>query len=93
MEGNDIEELGWKPMAIDQELQKYYEDRFSMMATQGWKDLCDDMEEMLKVTSNIDNISDEKTLQFRKGELSIIKWVLSLKKMSEQAYEGLNEGS
>ena len=28
------------------ELQKYYEDRFSMMATPGWRDLIDDIEKI-----------------------------------------------
>jgi len=79
---------------MDKELQRYYEDRFSMMATSGWKDLIDDIEEIIKVTSNIDNIKDEKTLQFAKGELSILNWIKSLKSVSEKAYEELNnEGS
>lgn len=82
-------------MAIQQfytpELQRYYEDRFSMMATQGWKDLIEDIEAMLAATNNLDNVETAEKLHFRKGEVSIMKWILGLKEMSEKAYEDLKE--
>lgn len=73
------------------ELQKYYEERFSMMATQGWKDLLEDVDNMATALNNISTVSDEKDLQFKKGELSILTWLKTLKQVSEQAYEDLNE--
>jgi hypothetical protein len=73
------------------ELQKYYEDRFSMMATQGWLDLLEDIDNMATAVNNISTVSDEKDLQFKKGELSILTWLKTLKQVSEQAYEDLNE--
>ena len=42
-------------------------------------------------TYNIGSISDEKTLHFRRGEMSILIWLKNLKGVSEQAYEELNE--
>jgi len=85
--------MGRITMAIDRELQKYYEDRFGMMATQGWSDLMDDIEEMIKSTDSIEGVDDEKKLQFRKGELNMLKWMKSIKSISEQAYEELNNES
>jgi hypothetical protein len=73
------------------ELQKYYEDRFSMMATDGWKELTIDIDIMIESLNNISVIPDEKTLMFRKGELSILTWLKTLKEVSEKAYEELNE--
>jgi hypothetical protein len=73
------------------ELQKYYEDRFSMMAMDGWKELTIDIDNMIESLNNISVIPDEKTLQFRKGELSILTWLKTLKEVSEKAYEELNE--
>jgi len=73
------------------ELQKYYEERFSMMSTQGWKDLLEDIDNMITSLNNISTVSDEKDLQFKKGELSILTWLKTLKQVSEQAYEDLNE--
>jgi len=73
------------------ELQKYYESRFDMMSNEGWKDLCIDIDIMIESLNNISVIPDEKTLQFRKGELSILTWLKTLKEVSEKSYEELNE--
>jgi hypothetical protein len=76
---------------MNQELQKYYEERFSMMATQGWKELLEDIDNMIEPLNNISTIEDERSLQFRKGELSILTWLKNLKEVSERAFEDLNE--
>jgi len=73
------------------ELQKYYEERFSMMATQGWKDLIEDIDNMVNALNNISTVQDEKDLMFKKGEMSILTWLKTLKEVSERAYEELNE--
>ena len=73
------------------ELQRYYENRFSTMATEGWKDLMEDIDNMINSLNNISTIPDEKSLQFKKGELSILTWLKTLKQVSTQAYEELNE--
>ena len=76
---------------MNQELQKYYEERFSMMSTQGWIELMEDVDKMIETLNNISTIADEKSLQFRKGELSILIWLKNLKQVSERAFEDLNE--
>ena len=73
------------------ELQKYYENRFSMMATDGWSDLIEDIDNMVSALNNISIVQDEKDVQFKKGELSILLWLKNLKEISERAYEELNE--
>ena len=73
------------------ELQHYYESRFSMMGNDGWKDLMEDIDTMINSLNNISTISDEATLHFKKGELSILTWLRTLKEVSERAYEELNE--
>jgi hypothetical protein len=76
---------------MNKELQTYYEERFSMMATQGWKELLEDIDNMIEPLNNISTIEDERSLQFRKGELSILTWLKNLKEVSERAFEDLNE--
>jgi hypothetical protein len=73
------------------DLQKYYESRFEMMGMEGWKELLIDIDNMIESLNNISVIPDEKTLQFRKGELSILTWLKTLREVSEKAYEELNE--
>lgn len=76
---------------MNPELQKYYEDRFDLFSRQGWADLMEDVDNMLIPLNNVATIADEKSLQFRKGEISILIWLKTLKGVSEQAYEDLNE--
>mgnify|MGYP003333596637 CR=1 FL=1 len=72
------------------ELQKYYENRFDMMSKDGWKDLMEDIDNMIASLNNISTIPDEKSLQFKKGELSILVWLKTLREVSTLAYEELN---
>jgi len=73
---------------MDKELQQYYEDRFTMFTTKGWKDLVDDIKK-IKATIKIEDIQDEKTLFARRGELRIMNWLINLKDVSEQAHQDL----
>lgn len=77
---------------VDLELQKYYEERFSMFSTQGWKDLIEDVKEMQKATDTLSGVTVDN-LQFKQGELSIMRWLLSLQEMSESAYKELTDAS
>jgi len=76
---------------MTQELQKYYEARFDLMSKEGWKDLMEDIDTMIESLNNISTIPDEKSLHFKKGELSILTWLRTLKEVSERAFEELNE--
>jgi hypothetical protein len=73
------------------ELQKYYESRFSMMATEGWKDLIEDVDNMINSLNNISVIENDSQLKYKQGELSILTWLKNLKEISSMAYEELNE--
>lgn len=74
---------------MDLELQKYYEDRFSMTSTQGWKDLIEDVQKIRDSVNQIGGIESEQQLWFKKGELRMIDWLLNLKKTSEEVYDSL----
>lgn len=76
---------------MNKELQDYYENRFSMMATKGWNDLMEDIDIMISSTDTIKGIDDEKLLQFRKGELSIMNWLRNLREASGAVYDQLQE--
>ena len=73
---------------MNKELQQYYEDRFTMFTTKGWKDLVEDIEK-IKATIKIEDIQDEKALFARRGELRIMNWLINLKDVSEQAHQDL----
>ncbi len=74
---------------MDKELQRYYEEAFSMMATQGWQDL---MEDILRVKNSYDTLSsvtETHTLDFRRGQMDILNWLYGLKGLYEKTYEEL----
>jgi len=66
------------------ELQRYYEDRFAMMTHQGWRDLLEDIDLMITSLNNVATIQDEKDLQFKKGELSMIQIMRLLLQSAKQ---------
>ncbi len=74
---------------MDKELQEYYENRFSTMATIGWKEFIEDVQALFNTYNNISTVDTHEELHKRKGQLDILQWVLSLKEVSEQAYEEL----
>lgn len=76
---------------MNKELQDYYDNRFSMMVSKGWKDLMEDVENMLHATNTLDNVDSVEKLHFRRGEVSIMKWLLGLKDMSEKAFDDLKD--
>ena len=76
---------------MNRELQDYYENRFTMMATQGWQDLLEDLELMITSTDTISGLDTTEQLHFRKGELSIMNWIKTLRESSTEVYEQLQE--
>jgi len=77
---------------MDEKLQAYYEARFSMMTTDGWKDFIEDAQAMFDALNNVLPIQNESELNLKKGQLDILQWILSLKGSSEQSYEQLMSG-
>ena len=77
---------------IDKKLQEYYENRFEMMATQGWQDLIEDAQNMFDAINHVLAVQDEKDLHLQRGQLDLLQWVLNLKQVSEQSYEQLMSG-
>jgi hypothetical protein len=48
-----------------------------------------DVREMLDATNRLNGVDSEKTLWFKKGEISIMNWLLSQKEITAAAYEDL----
>ncbi len=74
---------------MEQSLQQYYEESFSMMATQGWIFLMEDLEKLKQQVENIRTVEDAQTLHYRQGQLDILDLMLNRKKTCEEVYEQL----
>lgn len=75
---------------LSPDLKKYYEDRFTMTASQGWIDLLEDIQIMLDNYNNLTTINSVEDLYKRQGQIDILNWIKSLREVSERAYEELN---
>jgi len=76
---------------LDKELQEYYEARFDMMSTKGWKDLLADVDKMIEERNNLLATKSLEELNLRKGQLDVLYWIKTLKQLSEESWEQLNE--
>ena len=71
------------------DLQKYYEDFFSLASHPGWAALMEDFSTLKDQINNVLTTKDEQQLFFRQGQLDIIELILKRKAMCEQVYEEL----
>lgn len=76
---------------MNEELKKYYTDRFDMFASQGWRDLIEDIDERINAISSIKAVKDIETLRHRQGEMETLEWLKSLPALSRDVYEDLME--
>jgi len=78
---------------MDKELDKFYSEAFSMMATVGWKDFMEDIQKVRASYNDLSTVADTQELYFRKGQLDILNWLLGLKGSYEKTYEDLQHES
>jgi hypothetical protein len=74
---------------MDKELQVYYEEMFSTMATKGWSLLMEDFQALKASLNDLSTVADTQDLYFRKGQLDILNLVLQRKEICEKAFEEL----
>ncbi len=70
---------------------RFIEDRLAMMETEGWLDLIADLETIQANVVNIDTITDEKDLWEAKGQLNILRFLLTLENTTKITMEQSNE--
>lgn len=75
------------------ELQKFYENQFSMMATEGWKDFMEDVQKVFNSYDKISSVTETHSLDFRRGQLDILTWLLGLRTVYEETYDQLSQES
>lgn len=61
-----------------------------MMSTVGWKQLTEDTQTIRDEYNRVDRLGDTSP-DFRKGQIDILDWILTLHKVSEEAYRILEE--
>tara|TARA_R100001369_G_scaffold38399_1_gene64007 strand:- start:275 stop:508 length:234 start_codon:yes stop_codon:yes gene_type:complete len=71
--------------------ERFIEDRLAMMESEGWLDLVAELKNIQTNVVDIDTMSDEKDLFEAKGQLSIIRFLLTLENTTEITLEQSEE--
>lgn len=72
-------------------LLTYYENRWEMMSTVGWKEFMEDTQNLYDSYDQLSSVTSHDDLLFKKGQLDILSWILTLKEVSEETYKQLQE--
>lgn len=73
------------------ELQIYYDETFSMMATKGWAMLIEDLTKIKNTVNELSTVQDAQSLFHRQGQIDILNLLLTRKEACERAFEELAE--
>ena len=73
----------------DRDLQHYYESMEEMFTTPGWKYLLEDLQKIYEVAHVIENIETLEQLQYRRGQIDILKLIVAQPAIISTAYEQL----
>ena len=71
--------------------EQFINDRLAMMESDGWLDLIADLETIQEGVVNIDTMTDEKDLWEAKGQLNILRFLLTLENTTKITLEQSEE--
>jgi len=75
---------------VDDQTKKFYRDRTDLVEQDGWRDLIEELKNLEEIYNKLDSIESEKDLWFAKGQLSILRQILSLEDSTKRAVEELD---
>ena len=75
---------------VDDQTKKFYRDRTDLVEQDGWRDLIEELKNLEELYNKLDSIESEKDLWFAKGQLSILRQMLSLEDTAKRAVEELD---
>lgn len=78
---------------ISKELELYYRNMYRMFASDGWKQLQEDLQDNAAVINSVELTKDNDDLRFRKGQLAVIASLLNLEAQIEVAEEQAKEAA
>ena len=70
--------------------KQFYHNRLSLCEQDGWRDLVQELSNLEDQINTLDTVDNEKDLWFIKGQLSILRQVISLEEVTKQAAEELD---
>lgn len=75
---------------LDDQTKQFYRARQDLIEQDGWRDLVKELKNLEEIYNKLDSIESEKDLWFSKGQLSILRQVISLEEATKLAVEELD---
>ena len=75
---------------VDDQTKEFYRARTDLVEQDGWRDLIEELKNLEELYNKLDSIESEKDLWFAKGQLSILRQILSLEDSTKRAVEELD---
>jgi hypothetical protein len=69
------------------ELEKYYNNYFSLFRNKGWKQLMEELNNTVAQTNDVQNTKDSDDLFIRKGQLAVMANILNLEATVRASHE------
>jgi hypothetical protein len=70
--------------------KKFYQNRLTLCEQDGWMDLVEELKNLENQINSLDSVNTEKDLWFLKGQLSILRQVITLEEVAKLATEELD---
>lgn len=67
--------------------EQFFHDRISMCETDGWQDLMKELQELTDSLQNVESLSNVEDLYITKGQIAILKMILSLEEVAKLTME------
>ena len=71
--------------------ERFVRDRLAMMESEGWLDLIDDLKKIKSSVVDIDTMTDDKDLLSARGQLNILRFLLTLENTTKITLEQSEE--
>jgi len=75
---------------VDDQTKEFYKARTDLVEQDGWRDLIEELKNLEELYNKLDSIESEKDLWFAKGQLAILRQILSLEDSTKRAVEELD---
>ena len=75
---------------LDDQTKQFYRARQDLIEQDGWRDLVEELKNLEEIYNKLDSVESDKDLWFAKGQLSILRQVISLETTTKQAEEELD---
>lgn len=72
---------------MDKDTEQYYDNLASIFLMQGWKDLTEELSANALHINSVEHTKDRDDLNFRKGQLNILAYILNLESTIDRLRE------